>query len=133
MIANGDISSPQEASRILAHTGADGVMIGRSALGNPWIFASIRAWLETAILPAEPGRDEIGATVLDHLQQIHVFYGEHTGVRIARKHIGWYCNKLPRFALYQPLINNTDSATRQIQLVAEYFQQDAETNGKMAA
>ncbi len=133
VIANGDISSPQEASRILAHTGADGVMIGRSALGNPWIFASIRAWLETAILPAEPGRDEIGATVLDHLQQIHVFYGEHTGVRIARKHIGWYCNKLPRFALYQPLINNTDSATRQIQLVAEYFQQDAETNGKMAA
>ena len=133
VIANGDISSPQEASRILAHTGADGVMIGRSALGNPWIFASIRAWLETAILPAEPGRDEIGATVLEHLHQIHVFYGEHTGVRIARKHIGWYCNKLPGFALYQPLINNTDSATRQIQLVAEYFQQDAETHGKLAA
>jgi tRNA-dihydrouridine synthase B len=133
VIANGDINSPGEASRILKYTGADGVMIGRAALGNPWIFTQIRAWLETATLPAEPGRNEMGATILDHLQQIHDFYGEYTGVRIARKHIGWYCSKLPGFGLIQPLINNTDSATRQIQLVAEYFQQDAETHGKMAA
>jgi tRNA-dihydrouridine synthase B len=133
VIANGDITTAAEAARVLHYTGADGVMIGRAALGNPWIFSSINRFLETGMVAPGPDRAEIGRTVLAHLQGLHQFYGEYTGVRIARKHIGWFCGKLAGFDLVQPLINNTDSCSRQLQLVADFFQQGEEPHGKMAA
>jgi tRNA-dihydrouridine synthase B len=133
VIANGDINSPDEAARVLHYSGADGVMIGRAALGNPWIFNSIHTLLLTGVAVADPSREEIGNTLLAHLGGIYRFYGEYTGVRIARKHIGWYCAKLPGFGIVQPLINNADSCIKQLQLVADYFRQEADTQGKLAA
>ncbi len=133
VIANGDINSAQQAARVLEYTGADGVMIGRAALGNPWIFTQIAGWLQNGIMPANPDQAETGSTVLRHLQEIHAFYGDYTGVRIARKHIGWYCGKLPGFGLYQPRINNTESSSTQLQLVADFFKDYTNTDGKMAA
>jgi len=133
VVANGDINSPEKAVFVLESTGADAIMIGRAAQGRPWIFREINHYLETGGKLPTPEIKEIQKIMNAHLLDHYEFYGEHIGLRTARKHIGWYCNKLPGFALYQPLINNTDSATRQIQLVAEYFQQDAETHGKLAA
>ena len=124
VIANGDIDSAEEAARVLEYTGADGVMIGRAALGDPWIFSRIHIWLESGIAVPRPGKDEIGSTLLAHLENMYLFYGEYTGVRVARKHIGWFCGQIPGFQLFQSLINNTDSCTKQLQLVAEFFQEE---------
>lgn len=133
VIANGDIDSAAEAARVLHYTGADGVMIGRAALGDPWIFSRINAWLESGIIAPQPDRAEIGKTLLAHLENMYHFYGEYTGVRVARKHIGWFCGRLPGFGLFQALINNTDTCIKQLQLVAAFFQQEEHIRGKMAA
>ena len=90
VIANGDIRSPQQAKQVLDHTGADAIMIGRAAQGQPWIFQQINHYLQSGeLLPAPPAA-EIGALVEQHLQALEDFYGEHLGPRIARKHLGWY-------------------------------------------
>jgi len=121
VIANGDITSAIEAARVLQYTGADGIMIGRAALGNPWIFNEINAWLATSKLPARPDRAQINAVLTGQLEQIYNFYGEYSGVRIARKHIGWYCADLPGFALVRTQINREESCQRQLQRVEEFL------------
>ncbi len=133
VIANGDIDSAEAAARVLHYTGADGVMIGRAALGDPWIFSRINIYLESGMHAPQPDRAEIGKTLLAHLENMYHFYGESTGVRIARKHIGWFCAQLPGFGLFQTLINTTDNCSKQLQLVAAFFQQEANIHGKMAA
>ncbi|TNF36014.1 MAG: tRNA dihydrouridine synthase DusB [Gammaproteobacteria bacterium] len=94
VIANGDIDSPQKALAVLTHTGADGVMIGRAAQGNPWVFREIRHTLDTGERLAPPSREEVFAVMQAHWQSLIDFYGDFMGLRIARKHIGWYLDRL---------------------------------------
>jgi tRNA-dihydrouridine synthase B len=101
VFANGDINAPQKAREVLDFTGADGVMIGRASHGAPWIFRDVNAFLSGGHLHNEPGnshaalsRSEVRDIILAHLDSLYAFYGEGTGVRIARKHLGWYCEQL---------------------------------------
>jgi tRNA-dihydrouridine synthase B len=95
VIANGDITDPDGARRVLDRTGADALMIGRGAFGRPWLFRDIAHFLATGERLPPPGAREWASIVTGHLADIHMFYGEPTGVRIARKHIGWYVHALP--------------------------------------
>lgn len=99
LVANGDIDSPRRAREVLRDTGADAVMIGRAARGRPWIFRDINHYLSTGRLLPEPAPDWIRDTLLGHLEALYAFYGETRGVRIARKHIGWYCRGSRPFRL----------------------------------
>lgn len=90
VIANGDITNPQQAKQVLADTGADGLMIGRAAQGRPWLFSEINDYLSTGKLSQRPSFVEFRTILLQHLSAIYEFYGESLGVRIARKHLGWY-------------------------------------------
>ncbi len=90
VVANGDIDSPARAAFVLARTGADAVMIGRAAQGRPWIFREVDHFLRTGELLPPPSLDEIRTVLREHLLDHYAFYGEHSGPRIARKHIGWY-------------------------------------------
>ncbi len=93
VFANGDIRTPHDARKVLDFTGADGVMIGRAALGAPWIFRSVNSFLEGDEKAREPLRSEVRDIILAHLDSLYGLYGEDNGVRIARKHIGWYCER----------------------------------------
>ncbi|MEJ2631051.1 MAG: tRNA-dihydrouridine synthase [Acidihalobacter sp.] len=90
VVANGDIDGPESAARVLRATGADAVMIGRAAQGRPWIFREIAHYLATGEMLAPPDSDEIETIMLGHLDDLHAFYGEARGYRVARKHIDWY-------------------------------------------
>ncbi|WP_222709976.1 tRNA dihydrouridine synthase DusB [Reinekea thalattae] len=92
VLANGDIDSPDKAAEVLAYTQADGIMIGRAAQGQPWIFAAINEFLATGIRVAAPSKDDVFKTITHHISELHQFYGDYMGVRIARKHLGWYLN-----------------------------------------
>ncbi|MFB0949616.1 MAG: tRNA dihydrouridine synthase DusB [Halioglobus sp.] len=92
VFANGDINSPQMAAKVIAHTGAAGVMIGRAAQGRPWLCGQIATYLDTGVIPAPPSSTQQLATLHRHVTQLHQFYGDFMGVRIARKHVGWYLN-----------------------------------------
>ena len=94
VIANGDIETPQKAREVLDFTGADGVMLGRASHGAPWIFQSVNAYLDAGIAPPALTRAEARDIILAHLDSLYAFYGEDSGVRIARKHLGWYCEQL---------------------------------------
>ena len=94
VFANGDIEGPRKARDVLDFTGADAVMIGRAAQGAPWIFRSVNAHLSDTAAPPL-ARAEVRAIILAHLESLYDFYGEETGTRIARKHLGWYCVQLP--------------------------------------
>ncbi len=121
VIANGDIDSPERAAAVLELTGADAVMIGRAALGNPWLFRRIDRFLCGSAQSAAPETEEIRNVVLDHLQGLYAFYGEHLGVRIARKHVGWYLNHLPHPRDFGPLFNAQDGANQQLELIDQLF------------
>jgi tRNA-dihydrouridine synthase B len=97
VFANGDVSSPQKAREVLDFTGADGVMIGRASHGAPWIFRAVNARLRAGITPAPLLRADVRDIILAHLDSLYDFYGEDSGVRIARKHLGWYCEQLLQF------------------------------------
>lgn len=94
VFANGDISSAKKARDVLDFTGADGVMIGRASHGAPWIFGAVNAHLLVEKTPPQLLRAEVRDMILAHLDSVYCFYGEETGVRIARKHLGWYCEQL---------------------------------------
>jgi tRNA-dihydrouridine synthase B len=94
VFANGDIRTPQKAREVLDFTGADGVMLGRASHGAPWIFGSVNAYLNGGNALPSLSRAEVRDIILAHLDSLYVFYGEGTGVRIARKHLGWYCEQL---------------------------------------
>jgi tRNA-dihydrouridine synthase B len=121
IIANGDIDTPEKAKIILDYTGADGLMIGRAAQGNPWIFNQIKHYLSKGELLPSPGNEEICHVLTDHLQHLHDFYGELSGVRIARKHIGWYIKHSQGFESFKKQINKVDDAIEQIALVTDFF------------
>ena len=121
VIANGDITSPEKARAVLDYTGADAVMIGRAAQGRPWIFREIAWFLETGTYLAPPTFGELRECLLEHLEDHYRFYGEYTGVRSARKHIGWYLADLPDSDTLLAHINTTESTKDQINAVAQWF------------
>jgi len=121
VIANGDINSPEKARAVLDYTGADAVMIGRAAQGRPWIFREIDHYLRTGQKLAAPTWTEMGTLLLDHLDDHYRFYGEHTGVRTARKHIGWYLNGLSGASEFLASMNTLDSTREQWRAVADWF------------
>lgn len=131
VLANGDIVTPQQARHVLEVTGADAVMVGRGAQGRPWVFREISHYLATGELLAEPGAAEVGRILLGHLEQLYAFYGEMAGVRIARKHLGWYAKDRPENAAFRHVANRAETAAEQLRLTRDYF--DALTDGLRAA
>lgn len=123
VIANGDIDGPEKAAQVLGATGADGLMIGRAAQGRPWIFNEIRHYLETGTRLAPPGLDRIRQLLLGHLGELHQFYGEFMGLRIARKHVAWYCQSLPDARAFRDCFNQQDSPDAQQDAIYQYFYQ----------
>ncbi|KFN50768.1 tRNA-dihydrouridine synthase B [Arenimonas composti TR7-09 = DSM 18010] len=121
VLANGDIDSPRKAAFVLRHTGADGLLIGRAAQGRPWIFREIAYHLATGETLPEPGVAQVRDILLAHLRHLHAFYGETSGVRIARKHLGWYAKDRPENAAFRAVVNRAESAAEQLALTADYF------------
>lgn len=118
---NGDITSPQKATEVLQQTGADGVMIGRGAQGQPWLFRDLKHFAEHGMLPEALPLKECCDTVLAHIRAMHEFYGEQSGLRIARKHIGWYLDSMPEGVETRREINRLDSAAAQYDALAVYL------------
>jgi len=121
VIANGDIDSPAKAAWVLQATGCDAVMIGRAAQGRPWIFREVAHFLATGELLPEPSLQEIRDVLLGHLEHLHDFYGELAGVRIARKHLGWYAKDRPENADFRAIVNRAESTEAQLRLTRDYF------------
>ena len=121
VVANGDITSPEKAQAVLRATGADALMIGRAAQGRPWIFREIGHYLATGEHLAPPLVAEVKRLLLDHLQDHYALYGEYTGVRSARKHIGWYVKALPGGEAFRARMNTLAEAGEQLKAVADYF------------
>ncbi len=121
VIANGDIDSPRRAAHVLQYTGCDAVMVGRAAQGRPWIFREIAHYLATGDLLPEPSLEEVRDVLLGHLHDLHAFYGEQSGVRIARKHLGWYAKDRPENLAFRAVVNRAETAHEQIELTRSYF------------
>jgi tRNA-dihydrouridine synthase B len=121
VIANGDLRTPQDARRVLARTGADALMIGRAAQGNPWIFREMSHFLATGAPMKRPSSAEVASILLEHLQELYSFYGVGTGVRVARKHLSWYCKDRPGAAGFWQRVNRVDCARTQLALARAFF------------
>lgn len=121
VIANGDIDSPEKAKQVLELTGADALMIGRAAQGNPWIFQQINHFLNTGKLIAKPDLSSVWQLLVEHLEALYLFYGDISGVRIARKHIVWYCQALAMPQSTQNAINQAQRPAEQIALIDSFF------------
>lgn len=117
VFANGDIDSPQKAAAVLAHTGAAGVMIGRAAQGRPWLCGQVAQYLASGSVPTDPPLAQQFALLREHTAALHAFYGEFMGLRIARKHVGWYLQQHPALAPWRKTFNALESATEQLQLI----------------
>ncbi|MFT4519578.1 MAG: tRNA-dihydrouridine synthase B [Halioglobus sp.] len=117
VFANGDIDSPKAAANVLAATGAAGVMIGRAAQGRPWLCGQIATYLETGVTPDEPGQIEQLSILHRHVQQLHQFYGEFMGVRIARKHVAWYLANRSDVTTQRRLFNQLDFPAQQLHYI----------------
>jgi tRNA-dihydrouridine synthase B len=131
VIANGDIRTPEEARAVLARTGADGVMIGRAAQGRPWIFREIAHYLATGQRLAAPRVAEIREVLVAHVQALHEFYGAGQGLRVSRKHIGWYVQGLPGGEDFRREMNRIEAAEVQVAAVSAYFAQLAGTGERL--
>jgi tRNA-dihydrouridine synthase B len=106
---------------VLRYTGADGLLIGRAAQGRPWIFDEIGHYLDTGERLPEKSPAEIGAILIEHLEALHAFYGEDRGVRIARKHLGWYAKAHPGSEAFLQAVNRVEHAARQVDATRAYF------------
>ncbi|WP_300454616.1 tRNA dihydrouridine synthase DusB [Accumulibacter sp.] len=126
VIANGDIESPEKAKFVLETTGADAVMIGRAAQGRPWLFREIEHFLATGTYLTPPRVSEIHQVLLGHLEDLYVFYGSETGVRVARKHISWYTRGLVGSAAFRHAMNQLPTVGEQRQAVDDFFRLLAE-------
>ncbi|RPH93949.1 MAG: tRNA dihydrouridine synthase DusB [Lysobacterales bacterium] len=121
VFANGDIESPEKAAAVLELTGAEGLMIGRAAQGNPWIFREVRHYLEHGERLPAPTPEEVLEVMERHLAQLHRSYGEPIGVRVARKHIGWYLDGRPGAAQARRLLMRAETAAEQFGLLRAWF------------
>ena len=133
VIANGDIASPEQAKRVLEYTGADAIMIGRAAQGRPWIFREIAHFLDTGEEAAPPRVAEVKEWLVDHLFDHYRLHGEFTGVRSARKHIGWTLRGLPGGDDFRSAMNTIDSCDAQIKAVADWFDALADSAPRIPA
>ena len=131
VIANGDISTPERVKQVLDYTHADGVMIGRAAQGRPWMFREIQHYLETGRRLPAPAVDEIHRVLTAHLSDLYQFYGEYTGVRVARKHITWYTKGLAGSAAFRHAMNQLETSAAQLQAVNDFFSQLAERGQRL--
>jgi len=121
VIANGDVDAPDKAREVLDATGADGLMIGRAALGNPWIFREVVHFLTAGQTLARPDVAEVRRVLLAHLDDLYAFYGERTGVSLARKHIGWYTRGLPDSAAFRHRVFQIPTVAEQRAAVDRFF------------
>ena len=121
VFANGDVTTAPQAREVLDYTGADGLMVGRGAQGNPWIFREFSHYLRSGDILPPPTREEVHAVMRDHLFRLHEFYGKTHGVRVARKHIGWYLKGRPdtEHVLYD--LMRVQTAEEQLQLLEQHF------------
>jgi len=133
VVANGDIDTPEKAALVLAQTGADAVMIGRAAMGRPWIFREITHFLETGRLLASPLIAEVKTLMLEHLEDHYSLYGSVLGVRSARKHIGWYVKGLPGYEFFKDSMNLLQTTQEQLVSVGNYFDSLAERSDRLPA
>lgn len=131
LIANGDITTPEKAKFVLDYTKADGVMIGRAAQGKPWIFREIEHYLATGELMPPPLVTEIHAILKGHLADLYAFYGEETGVRVARKHISWYTKGLVGSAVFRHRMNTLPTVAEQLAATDEFFERQAEKSERL--
>jgi len=121
VIANGDIRTPEQAHAVLEQTQADGLMIGRAAQGNPWIFQQVAHFLACGEKLAAPDPAAVYATLSEHLQQLYRFYGSYRGVRIARKHIAWYCKEQRGAAAFRAGVYRAERPDEQLRMVGEFL------------
>ena len=126
VVANGDIDSPQKAAAVLKATGADALMVGRAAQGRPWIFREIAHYLASGELLAPPATREVARWLTEHLHDHYGLYGEHLGVRTARKHIGWAVTDLPGGEAFRGEMNRIETCTAQLEAVSRWFDELAE-------
>jgi len=122
VIANGDITSPYQAKKVLDYTQVDGIMLGRAAQGRPWIFREIEHFLNTQHVLPEPSQQEIRLIIVEHISELHAFYGPEQGTRIARKHLGWYLDKSQIGSKFKTLFNRIDDAQAQLDAIDNFFE-----------
>ena len=128
LIANGDITTPEKAKFVLEQTGADAIMIGRAAQGRPWIFREIEYFLKTGAHLPPPEVSEIHRVMLEHLHDLYAFYGDLTGMRVARKHISWYTKGLVGSANFRHNMNQLQTIALQLAAINEFFGQLQQQN-----
>ena len=121
VVANGDITSPEKAREVLEYTEADALMIGRGAQGNPWIFREVSHFLNTGERLAPPSLMEQHSVLKEHVTAVHAFYGAQNGVRIARKHVGWYLMEHDKDRQFRKVFNALEYAEEQLQAIDHYF------------
>jgi len=121
VVANGDIDSPIKAEQVLDYTNADAVMIGRAAQGKPWIFREINHYLATGQQLEEPSKDEVRSILIGHVKELHQFYGDFMGVRIARKHVSWYLQTQDQDKSFRSIFNGLESTSEQLEALNMYF------------
>ncbi len=121
VIANGDIRNAEKSLEVLRVTGADALMIGRAAQGRPWVFRELNYYLATGEKLSPLALSEVRDIMLDHLRDLHQFYGEEKGIRVARKHLNWYCMRLPESGSFRSQVIRVQTAAEQLQLTLEYF------------
>ncbi len=131
LIANGDITTSEKAKFVLEKTGADAVMIGRAAQGRPWIFREIEHFLSTGRHMQLPEVSEIHSVMLEHLNDLYAFYGELTGMRVARKHISWYTKGLVGSANFRHNMNQLQTIEAQLDAINEFFAQLQQQNSRL--
>ncbi|VAW96722.1 tRNA-dihydrouridine synthase DusB [hydrothermal vent metagenome] len=121
LIANGDITTPEKAKFVLEYTDADALMIGRAAQGRPWIFREIQHYLATGEHLTEPKPSEVRDILIGHLSNLYDFYGEFTGVRVARKHISWYSKGHRHGAAFRDAVNRVETIEQQLEMTNKFF------------
>ncbi len=131
VIANGDITTPEKAKHVLDYTGADAIMIGRAAMGRPWLFREIAHYLASGERLPAPEVVEIHRIMLEHLDDLYRFYGEYTGVLMARKHIAWYTRGLTDSAGFRHAMNRLETTREQMQAANEFFSRAAERSCRL--
>jgi tRNA-dihydrouridine synthase B len=131
VIANGDIDSPERAAEVLRLTGADAVMIGRAAQGRPWIFEDIAHYLKHGVHREQPATRDVQRWLTEHLADHYSLYGEESGVRSARKHIGWAVRALPGGEAFRAVMNTLDDAAAQLRAVTTFFDRLADNHERL--
>jgi tRNA-dihydrouridine synthase B len=121
LIVNGDIASAKKAKSVLDHTQADGIMVGRAALGNPWLFHEVDRYINHNEIVAVPTLEQLHQTISKHIYALHEFYGTHLGVRIARKHLSWYEENFSEQIRLKKTFNQLTDCKEQLKLIDKFF------------